>query len=80
MFLTSQLIWFRYKLGKWLWIWYKNEFSPGTHYKQSGSGDFYLTFELDKDQDHTDISVRVFLSEITETLGHTSKTWSANWK
>lgn len=41
---------------------------------------FYLTFELDKEQDHIDISVRVFLSESTETLGHTSKTWSANWK
>lgn len=73
MFLTSQLIWFRYKLGKW----YKNAFSLGTYYKQSGSGDFffYLTFELDKEQDHIDISVRVFLSE---TLGHTSKIWSAN--
>lgn len=34
---------------------------------------FYLTFELDKDQDYTDIAVRVFLSKSTEMLGNTSK-------
>lgn len=38
---------------------------------------FHLAFELDKEQDHIDISVRVSLNESTETLGHTSKTWSA---
>lgn len=38
---------------------------------------FNLAFELDKEQDHIDISVRVFLSESTDMLGHTSKTWCA---
>lgn len=38
---------------------------------------FHLTFELDKEQDHTDIAVRVFLSKNTEILGHTSKAWCA---
>lgn len=38
---------------------------------------FHLTFELDKEQDHTDIEVRVFLSKNTEILGHISKAWCA---
>lgn len=41
---------------------------------------FHLTFELDKDQDCTDIEVRVFLSESIEMLGDTSKTWCAQLK
>nr|CCO13813.1 alternative protein SIM1 [Homo sapiens] len=38
---------------------------------------FHLAFQLDKDQDCTDMALRVFLSKNTEILGHTSKTWSA---
>lgn len=36
---------------------------------------FHLTFELYKEQDHTDIAVRVLLSKNTKMLGHTSKAW-----
>lgn len=35
---------------------------------------FHLTFELDEDQDCTDIAARIFPSQSTELLGHTSKT------
>lgn len=38
---------------------------------------FHLTFDLDKEQDHTDRAVRVVLSKNIEILGPTSKAWCA---
>jgi hypothetical protein len=41
---------------------------------------FHLTLELDKDQDCTDIEVRVFLNSSIEMLGDMSKTVACQLK
>lgn len=40
----------------------------------------HLTFEFDKEQDHTDIALRVFLSKNTECWDTHQKFGVPNWK